>query len=90
MGKVIIEYFGAGCGNCKAFEPILKQLEAEHADIEFVKKNSDENHDDVEKYEVTTLPTLVFLRDGEYVDKLPGLKPKILVNKKIVEVFANN
>ena len=89
MEKIIIEYFGAGCGNCKAFEPILTQIEGEHADIKFFKKNIDENLNDVVKYEVTTLPTLLFFKGDEYIDKLPGLKPKIIVNKKIAEVFAN-
>ena len=40
-----------------------------------------------EKYNITTLPTLVFEKDGREVGRLLGLRPKSLIVKKIQEVF---
>ena len=88
MEKVIIDFYGDGCGNCKALEGIMKQLEAEHPDIKFEKINIKDADDLVKQYGVTQLPTLVFLRDGVMADKMAGLKPKVLIAKKIAEVFA--
>ena len=87
MEKVIIDFYGDGCGNCKMLEGILKQLEGEHPDIKFQKLNVADADDLVKEYGVTAMPTLVFLRDGVMVDKLAGLKPKVIIAKKIAEVY---
>jgi len=75
--------------NCKALEPIIAQLRAEYPDIEFREVNTTQNHDASDKYEITTVPTLVFERDGHEVARMLGLKPKSLIIKKIAEVFSN-
>ena len=87
-GFVIVDFFGDGCGNCKMAEPILNQLESEHKNIKFIKMNTRGAQDLVEKYGITSLPTLIFLNKGESVDKLVGLKPKTLINRKIHESFG--
>ena len=87
MEKVIIDFYGDGCGNCKMLEGILRQLENEHTDIKFEKKNIKDSEDLVKKYSVTSMPTLVFLKDDEMVEKMVGLKPKTLIAKKIAEVY---
>ena len=87
MEKVIIDFYGDGCGNCKMLEGVLKQLEAEHKDIKFEKMNIKDSEDLVKKYSITSMPTLVFLKDGEMAEKMIGLKPKTLIAKKIAEVY---
>jgi len=89
-GKVVVDFYSAGCGNCKMMEPWLIQLESERPDINFVKFNAMEC--DARKclaadFGVTSLPTLLFFRDGAEVARLVGLKPKTLIAKKIAEVF---
>jgi len=69
-------------------EPILAQLKTAHPDIVFKDINTKDADDMVAKYEVQGLPTLVFLKDGEMVAKMAGLRPKSLVEKKIIEVFS--
>ena len=90
VGKTIVDFYSAGCGNCKMMEPWLIQLESEHTDIKFFKFNAMEC--DARKclatdFGVTSLPTLLFFKDGVEVAKLVGLKPKVLIAKKIAEVF---
>jgi len=87
MEKSILKFWAVGCVNCKAMESIVNQLKAEHKDITFTDHNTKESDDLVAKYEVSGLPTLVFLKNGEMVAKMSGLKPKSLVEKKIAEVF---
>ena len=88
MEKVVIKYWAVGCGNCKAMEPIMEQVKAEFPDVTFKNVNTADAVEDTEKYGVSSLPALVFLRDGVMVDKMAGLKPKSLVSKKIVQVFG--
>ena len=87
MEKKIIDFYGDGCGNCKMLEGILKQLEGEYTDVKFEKVNIKDAEDLAEQYGVTTLPSLVFLRDGEMVEKMTGLKPKTIISKKIIEIY---
>ena len=89
-GKVIVDFYSAGCGNCKMMEPSLLQLETEHSDVRFLKFNAmdcDERKCLAADMNVTSLPTILFFKDGAEVAKLVGLKPKTLIAKKIAEVF---
>lgn len=89
-GKVIVDFYSVGCGNCKMMEPSLVQLESEHKDITFIKFNAmecDERKCLADEMGVTTLPTLLFFQNGTEVAKMTGLKPKALIAKKIAEVF---
>jgi thioredoxin 1 len=87
MKKEIIDFWADGCGNCKMIEPALAQIGQEFPDITITKMNIKDHEDEVVKYGVTSLPTLVFLKGGEEVAKMMGLKPKSLIIKKVQEVF---
>ena len=88
MEKEILDFWADGCGNCKMLEPILAQIENEYPDIKVTKLNIKDSEDLVIKYEVMSLPTLVFLKNGEAVGDMVGLKPKSLIARKIAEVFG--
>ena len=85
---VVVDFFGDGCGNCKAMEPTMAQIEVENKNVTFVKINIKNAQAQVEEYDVMTLPTLLFFKNGVLVDKLGGLKPKTLVTRKFAEVFG--
>ena len=87
MEKKIIDFYGAGCGNCKMLESILAQIGTEFPDIKIEKLDVAAETKLVEKYGVSSLPTLVFIKNGKMVDKMAGLKPKSLIVKKIAEIF---
>ena len=87
MEKKIIKFWAPGCVNCKALEPTMESLAAEYSDIRFENVKTADADELVAKYDVTSLPTLIFLKDGEMVGKVMGLKPKSLIIKKIAEVF---
>ena len=87
MQKTIIKFWGNGCTNCKALAPILEMVKNEYKDIAFKEVNIHDHEDVARRYEVTTIPTLVYEADGTEVGRLMGLKPKSLIIKKIDEVF---
>ena len=90
-GDVIVDFYSAGCGNCKMMEPWLVQLAEEHKNVTFYKFNAmecDERKCLADEMGVTSLPTLIFFRGGLEVAKMVGLKPKTLIAKKIIEIFV--
>jgi thioredoxin 1 len=71
---VVLDFYASWCPPCRALGPILDQLSEEFAGrIRFVKINSDEEPELAEAYNITALPTLVFVEQGETVGQFAGL-----------------
>ena len=81
MSIEIIKFWGKSCGNCKTQETILNAVLAERPDVKLVKHDVADAPELVEEYGVSTLPTMLIMKDGEMVEKLVGLKPKGVVLK---------
>ncbi|MCL2569895.1 MAG: thioredoxin family protein [Firmicutes bacterium] len=86
-GNTILKFFSLSCGNCKLQEKILSDLATEHASIKFIKIDTAKATEAIEKYDVMSLPALAFIKDGNTLEVTSGLKPKVVVAKKIVELF---
>ena len=72
-----------GAGPCKMLAPIMEEIEAENEDIKVVKIDVDGEHDLALKYGVTSIPTIVVIKDGETVNTLIGLKSKEEILKMV-------
>lgn len=81
---VLIDFYADWCGPCKMVAPIIEELAVEKADqIKICKLNVDQAPDIARKYSVISIPSLVFIKDGEYVSKLIGAKPKAEIEEEI-------
>ena len=65
-----------GAGPCKMLSPIMEELEAENGDIKIVKIDVDEAPDLAMKYGVTSVPTIIAIKNGETVNTIIGLRAK--------------
>lgn len=73
----VIDCYTDWCGYCKMLSPVLEQLSEEYEDkIDFFSINTDEDPEFAEKYEIMSLPTLLFLKDGNIVERTVGFLPK--------------
>ena len=70
---VLVDFWATWCGPCRALEPILQKHADELSDkIDVLKLNIEESPGTAQKFQVTSIPTLLIFKNGEVVDKLIG------------------
>ncbi|MBQ6986566.1 MAG: thioredoxin [Oscillibacter sp.] len=73
----MVDFWATWCGPCKMMGPIVEKLAAEYDGKALVAKvDTDEEADLAEKFEVSTIPTLVFLKNGAEFDRKIGVTPE--------------
>ena len=80
---VIVDFWAVWCGPCRMLSPLLDEVEEEMADkITVVKVNVDDADEIAMKYRIMNIPTLLFFKNGQLVDKTVGAMPKnVLVDR---------
>lgn len=73
--KVIVDFYANWCMPCKALAPIIEEITNE-ANIKLVKVNVDECPVISQKYGVMSIPTIIYFKDGNEVNKKIGLCSK--------------
>ncbi|CAG5085406.1 Similar to Trx-2: Thioredoxin-2 (Drosophila yakuba), partial [Cotesia congregata] len=69
---VVIDFHATWCGPCKMIGPKVEELAGEHTEVVFVKVDVDECEDIATEYNVNSMPTFKFIKDGKVVDTLVG------------------
>ena len=81
---VIVDFWATWCGPCRMLSPLLDEVEEERADrITVVKVNVDDADEIAMRYRIMSIPTLVFVKNGQMVDRTVGAMPKSALVQRI-------
>ena len=73
---VLIDFYADWCGPCRMVSPIVDKIASEHPEYLVCKINVDDEPELANEFEVSSIPTLVVMRDGEIVNQSVGAKPE--------------
>ncbi len=81
---VVVDFWATWCGPCRAISPIVDQMAEKYAGrVSVVKCNVDDSTDVPVKFGIRNIPTLLFFKNGELVDRAVGAIPQAELEKKI-------
>lgn len=81
---LVVDFWAQWCGPCKAISPIIEELAKEYeGKANIGKVDVDENDDITARYGIRNIPTILFFKNGELVDKQVGAATKAAIAAKI-------
>jgi len=85
---VLVDFWAEWCGPCKMIGPVLEEIAAEYAGrFKVAKINVDENQQTPGQFQVRSIPTLLFFKQGQLVKQLVGAYPKNRLTAEIDELL---
>ncbi|HEU4883100.1 MAG TPA: thioredoxin [Longimicrobium sp.] len=88
-GLSMVDFWAEWCGPCRLIAPFVEQLAAEYAgQVKVGKLDVDANQRTAAQFNVRSIPTVLFFRNGQVVDQVIGAVPKPALDRKIQEHLA--
>jgi thioredoxin 1 len=89
-GLVLVDFWATWCGPCRMVAPILDQLAEEYSEqLKIVKVNADEEPELLDRYGISSIPTILVYNNGEIVKTIIGARPKPGILKDLAEYLVS-
>ena len=80
---LVVDFWATWCGPCRMVGPVISELAKEYdGKITVGKCDVEENEDLAVEFGIRNIPTILFFKNGQVVDKLVGAQPKTKLQEK--------
>lgn len=85
---VVVDFWAEWCGPCRMVGPVVEELSKDYEGKAIIGKvDVDSNNEISAKYGIRNIPTILFLKNGEVVDKQVGAAPKAALAEKLEKLL---
>jgi thioredoxin 1 len=84
-GLVLVDFWAAWCGPCRMFGPVFEKVSEQHPDAVFGKVDTEAQPEIAAAFNITSIPTLMIIRDGIALYAQPGALPEAALEELVTK-----